>query len=637
MPERVTKRDEPEHDGVGDDIGALRQRVDELTCQLTRSEDRLAWIHEIGAMLSEYSRHDELLQAIMVRITRIMNAERATLFLWDEASDGLHLYSRVLVGSETREIRLRVGEGIAGWVAAHGRSVNVKDAYLDARFDRRFDEGEAGFRTSSVLCQPMRAKDGRVVGVVEVLNKRTGYFTPDDEALLGAVSNTAVIVLENYRLLQTLHERNRELIQAQRALTQQLDRLDLLFEIQTRAGQANTLDEVVEAVAAGAARVINSEAVAVSVADGSELHEWVYAASDSPDAKFGLARRTWDSFVRDEVVASGTSQRRNTVSCSVPAIGNFHELEDTPMFCVCAVPLIVGERCIGAIELVNRRSEGAMQGRTYSRDDERLLALIADRVSEMVSRVLARRRAMEEERMSAIGSMLSGVVHDLKTPLAIAGGYVQMMARSNDPAQRVEFGRRVRGQFQHIEQMTRELLAYARGENSLFIRPIQLNNFVPEVTELLEHELAPNGIELNVASEWRGEALFDEGKVKRILYNLARNAREAMPGGGRLDVTFRRDGSDLVIEVADNGPGIPEALRERIFNAFVSTRGGGNSGLGLAIVRRFVDDHEGSIELDEAPGGGARFSIRLPIDGPSRTELGNGFESAQHASGQTAN
>ena len=119
---------------------------------------------------------EPLLALIMERITEIMDADRSTLYLTSE--DGAELWSKVEKGGEFVEIRLKVGEGIAGHVAATGETLNIPDAYSDARFQPRVDH-ESGYRTRSILCAPMRGSRGQIVGVLQLLNKRDGPFVSE--------------------------------------------------------------------------------------------------------------------------------------------------------------------------------------------------------------------------------------------------------------------------------------------------------------------------------------------------------------------------------------------------------------------------------------------------------------------------
>jgi two-component system NtrC family sensor kinase len=126
-----------------------------------------------------------------------------------------------------------------------------------------------------------------------------------------------------------------------------------------------------------------------------------------------------------------------------------------------------------------------------------------------------------------------------------------------------------------------------------------------------EIESAGCAVELAVAPTLP-PALFDEAQLRQALLNLLRNAREAMPGGGSIDVTVAAEGMSVIVDVDDRGGGVPEAIRARVFDPFFSTKGEG-TGLGLAITRHIVESHGGSVTCQPREGGGTRFRIALPI------------------------
>lgn len=161
---------------------------------------------------------DRLLALIVASTTDLVDAERTSLFVVDRERG--ELWTRVAEGSG--EIRLPVGRGIAGSVAADGRLVNIPSAYDDPRFDPGHDQ-RTGFRTRSILCLPMINHDGIVVGVIQTLNKRgADSFGPRDEQVLAALAAQAGVALENAQLLQRDRERQRMLHDLELARTIQL-------------------------------------------------------------------------------------------------------------------------------------------------------------------------------------------------------------------------------------------------------------------------------------------------------------------------------------------------------------------------------------------------------------------------------
>ena len=143
------------------------------------------------------------LSRIVAQIRDVMDAERATLYLYDEEKQ--ELWSRVLLESGINEIRLKLGEGIAGDVMESGETVRIDDVAKDPRFQVRFDLS-SGFVTRSMLCQPLVNAEGHRIGVVQVLNKRGGPFTEKDQSLIEALDSQTAIAIENSQLVHALRE-----------------------------------------------------------------------------------------------------------------------------------------------------------------------------------------------------------------------------------------------------------------------------------------------------------------------------------------------------------------------------------------------------------------------------------------------
>ncbi len=168
---------------------------EELRKRIETSEILLNVMHEVASELEI----DPLLRAIVEQTSEAMNAERCTLFLVDPKTGGL--WSKVAQGEEMNEIRVPRGKGIAGHVALSGQTVNISDAYADPRFNPDVDK-RTGYRTRTILCMPVRDETRKIVGVIQVLNKKGGIFTADDELLLDALGSQAAIALENSRMFE---------------------------------------------------------------------------------------------------------------------------------------------------------------------------------------------------------------------------------------------------------------------------------------------------------------------------------------------------------------------------------------------------------------------------------------------------
>jgi signal transduction histidine kinase len=164
--------------------------------------------------------------------------------------------------------------------------------------------------------------------------------------------------------------------------------------------------------------------------------------------------------------------------------------------------------------------------------------------------------------------------------------------------------------------MQREVLEFARGERSVFLRKVYLNKFFSDVRRQLALETEGLPIELEFHVDTKVVARFDEGRLARVVHNLARNAIEAMgEKGGTLSIGAGLDAGDLVITVSDTGPGIPHEIAGQLFQSFVTMGKEGGTGLGLAIVKKIVEEHRGTVAVRSSDAG-ATFEVRLPQNNP---------------------
>ncbi len=215
----------------------------------------------------------------------------------------------------------------------------------------------------------------------------------------------------------------------------------------------------------------------------------------------------------------------------------------------------------------------------------------------------------QHKRLIDMGRMAAALAHQIRTPLSAATLYLSRLAGDDlDPERSRRFSARALERLRELERLIGDMLLFARGERGA----IEL----VRVGELLQRALAPlKAREIHV--EVAGDALGDELRVNptliaSALQNLINNAADALGQGGHIRLLAERADGAIHLVVEDDGPGVPEAQRETLFEPFVSHRPGG-TGLGLAVVRAVALAHQGDIELGESVSGGARFSLRLPV------------------------
>ncbi|HEX2687106.1 MAG TPA: GAF domain-containing protein [Kofleriaceae bacterium] len=586
---------------------SARDPVRSLEAALQREQKKVALVQEVSRALSQTGDLDALLALIMAKVTELMEADRSTLFVLSE--DGRQLWSKLSQGSERIEIRLAVGEGIAGWVAQTREIVNIPDAYVDQRFQPAVDL-KSGYRTRSILTVPMLGALGGLVGVLQVLNKQDGPFTVADEELLMALASQAAIAIENARLYHSVVQQNQELSRARRDLERRTRELNALYEVEKELSAALDLDDLLSRILAQAITVLGGGAGSIALVEpDSSLRFRTVQGPAAPrlierTLPHGTGLLGWSIKHRTPLVIDDPKNdpRHATDVAS--------ELGVVPQHLMVA-PLIEGEEVIGGIEIVDQRRAARDGDGPWSNDDLKLLVLIAGQAAGAIG--LARRRSEQSnrDRLASIGRMLAGLLHDLKTPMTIISGYAQLMAAMDDADQREKYVDQIQRQFDMMAGMTREVLAFARGDTDLVIRKVYVNRFAEELSTQLGAAVQGRGIDFEVEVRYDAIAYFDEQKLMRVFHNLTSNAIEAMPDGGHLRVVIAREGEELVWTVRDTGQGIPEQVRGRLFELFATGRKGG-TGLGLAIVKKIIDDHHGTIHPETGPSGTA-FVIRMPV------------------------
>jgi len=245
-----------------------------------------------------------------------------------------------------------------------------------------------------------------------------------------------------------------------------------------------------------------------------------------------------------------------------------------------------------------------------------------------VLHLIRKTRTLEQSRESAaraayVGLLASGLAHEIRNPLNSMNMNLQMLEEelagmpSVDRAEWGELLDSTKSEIKRLERLVNNFLAYARPSRPHF-EPHDLNVVTGELLRFLEADFRQSGVTLKHDFEPLLPSVeLDVTQFKQALINLLVNARQVLQGGGSVTVRTRPgQGGEVVLEIEDDGPGIPVEARERIFEVFYSSRGGG-TGLGLPIARQIVERHGGTIEIESEESKGTIFRIRLPRQQPT--------------------
>ncbi len=255
-------------------------------------------------------------------------------------------------------------------------------------------------------------------------------------------------------------------------------------------------------------------------------------------------------------------------------------------------------------------------------DRERRERVAQERIAQRLADSLEELKLMEQQlirsgKLRALGEMTAGLAHEIKNPLASLKGAVEILSdevRADSP-RRPMIGI-LNKELDRLGALLERFLSFARPR-PFSVASLSVDEVIEPVLSLLEPQARKQGVEL----AWERSAVpmsirGDREQVTTVLMNVLLNAIQAMPDGGTVTVHSDRAARGrkeyCLIRVHDSGPGVPDDMKEKIFNPFVTTKEQG-SGLGLAIAARVVDAHEGFIEVHDGEGGGAEFRVMLPL------------------------
>jgi K+-sensing histidine kinase KdpD len=264
-------------------------------------------------------------------------------------------------------------------------------------------------------------------------------------------------------------------------------------------------------------------------------------------------------------------------------------------------------KIIGVFQLLNKR-EGA-----FDVEDEQFIDALSASASVAVENARVAQEMVQNERLSAVGRMASAIIHDIKNPMGTLRVYAQVMKKKSGNEEAAKLADEMIRQVDRFVNMTQEILDFSRGVSATNFEDLEFGEVMDNVLDFIEKDLTKNNVQLIKKAEFKGKVKLDQDKMVRVFYNIASNARDAMPQGGSLTVTTVQEDGFVKIEFTDSGSGMPEEVKKRIFEPFVTFGKKHGTGLGMAIVKKVVDDHKGKIEIDSEVGKGTTIRILIPV------------------------
>jgi len=276
-----------------------------------------------------------------------------------------------------------------------------------------------------------------------------------------------------------------------------------------------------------------------------------------------------------------------------------------------AVPLVDREELIGVVEVVNKIGDD-----WFSDTDLRVLEIFSSLAATAISNARLIEENLASARMAAIGQAVAGLSHYTKNIITGMIGSAELIDQGlciNDIAMLQRCWPVFRRSTNRIYEIVQDMLAFSKTRRP-HLQSCEMADLLSEAAQNFLDLLARKDVALDVHCDLREPVKVDATGLFRCLLNLLTNAGDAVPSGaGKIAMSARLSAEkDLLIEILDNGPGVPDSDHARIFEPFYSTKGTQGTGLGLAVTHKIVEEHSGSISVERGPEGGALFRILIP-------------------------
>jgi len=590
--------------------GALGVGVEnaELYAEAHRRVEELSLLNEVGRAVAGSLDLGAVLREAAAGARRLVGTSRGYVILYDAARGELRFGAGVGTDPALDDLRWPLPSGtVLDGILRDRRAATVEDV------EGSPDVGEAGGRRiagRAFVAVPVLLR-GEPLGVL-VADEERGprRFSEPDVERLTAVADRLAVALENARLYLETRRRAEE--------------LGLLHEVGRSLVETLDIEQVLGAGVRNLARIVDApEAYLALLADGGtelELRAVAGGPRDQVGRRIPLASEA-------PLLAALVYERREPI-----VIGDAladprarEEVRARPGARAClALPLVVRDHAIGSAVIVETRGP-----RRFTPAEVERAAVIANQLAVAAENARlyedlrrsyaqlarAQQQLIQGERLAALGELSAVVAHEVRNPLGVIFNSLGSLRRLVQPAgdAKMLFDI-VEEEADRLNRIVGDLLDFARPSTPE-LRPERLDRVVEDaVAVVLAQQVARVELAREIDPELPPVAL-DARLVRQAVLNVAVNAVQAMPRGGRITIRTRRDGDQAVVEIEDSGAGIPDEVKERIFEPFFTTKASG-TGLGLAVVKRIVEGHGGAVSVRSAPGSGTVFGLRFPLGGP---------------------
>ena len=566
--------------------------------KLKLSHERLRLLYQVGGVIHSTLDSQEALQLIVSEAVRVMRASSGSLVLINPTSNFLEIHAAQNLSSTARKLKLRVGEGVTGWVAQTGKAVRVGDVTQDPRYvSVRRD-------VRSELAVPLEVQ-GEVRGVINVDSERVNAFSEDDQELLQELAIQAAKVIHNTWLYEQLRLK--------------VMLFESLSSVSRTINSTLNLDEALRAITKEACELMRARMCSLMLLD--ESRDWLDLR-----ASFGAGT----AYINKPRLSAGESligvvvrRKKPLQVANVQTDTRYQNVElarREGLISLLSVPLIFAGQCIGALSVYTARPY------SFSNEEIKILSALAELSAIAIEKARLYERVVDveeqlrqNEKLSALGLLAAEVAHEIRNPLTVMKLLYHSLDLKFEPKDpRNKDAQIIESKIEHLNKIVEQILDFARTTEPKFA-PVNMNDLVDELSLLVRHKLANQDIKL--VHDLQADLPLVSGdapQLEQAFLNLMLNAAGAMGQGGTLTIRSRvvQDADEttrVAVEFKDTGGGMTAEQQKGAFKTVLATTKAKGTGLGLAIVGRIIETHHGEIRIRSRVGRGTTIRIMLPV------------------------
>jgi len=549
-------------------------------------------LYRISSLISNTDEPKEALDMILQEVIAVLKPSSASISLINPDTKRLELEVSRGLPDEWKKAELELGQGITGWTALHGRSIIVPDVCAEPRYISIRPQ------IRSEMAVPMEDR-GAVIGVVNVDSEEVDAFDEQALKILTLLTNEAARVVSRLWLIKQLRTKARQLeslVNMGSGLVGQLDQNEVLQDL-AREGR----------------ELLGCHSCALFLLDPNKkdlrLHTMVGRA--------GPIEAEVSFRVEDSSVGAAVRRRKQVEITDLlfTEESNFSRIvQREGLVSMLASPIVFNDEVIGVLNAYTRRAH------RFNNDEKKVfgtlagLGAIAIQNARLYARIFVTEESLRRnDKLTTLGMLAAEIAHEIRNPLTV----IRLLFDSldlrfdSDDARGTDVS--VIGEkLDQLEEIVERVLSFGRNREGMHAR-YNLARITEETLRLVRLKLRQQKIEIELQAGDPG--LFVEvnkGQIQQVLLNLILNATQAMSEGGRIQIRLDRDGEFARVHIADNGPGIADNIKDKIFESFLTDRPDG-TGLGLSISKRILRSHRGDIELVESSDAGTTFAFTLPL------------------------